>query len=324
MNKKLLSITIPTWNRSKTLDKALSHLLPQISVLKEYVELIISDNCSTDNTKEVIQEWRNKYKEIDFITFYQTENTGFFGNFRKCKELATGKFFWILSDDDFIQINVLETIINFLKNASPEIGLIYLNSKENNNKSIYIKDIDIFDVFYKFNHDLTLTSSVIFYNNKQNDDFIFKEFYKSNLIGFALLVDVIRYKNKAVIFNGYLLSFRMDKITGYNIFDAFVFDICKILSYMPTIGYSKKIISKFKEAIVKKIWVKRYFYLKAKGKMDAGLYTYPLKEVNKILKEHFSCTFNYWVFIFPLMLLPTFIIKYSFPIVEKLRNFIRK
>ena len=322
MNKKLLSITIPTWNRAETLDVALSHLLPQVLNLKEYIEVIISDNFSTDNTKEIIKKYVNEYSEIEFKLFYQSENTGFFGNFRKCKELSSGKFFWILSDDDFIQPNILEKIINCLKNDDSDFGLLYLNN--NDSKSINHENKAISEIFNKFNFNLTLASSVIFFNEKQNDNFIYENFNKSNLIGFALLVDVIRYKSKATILSGYLLKLRQAEIKGYNIFDAFVFDISKILSYMLTIGYSKKIIKNFKEKLVKDLWLKRYFYLKANGKMDGGLLTYPLNEANKILKQYYKDTLNYWLLIFPLVITPRFVIKLTFPNIEKLRNFLRK
>lgn len=323
-NVKLLSITIPTYNRAKTLDKALGYLLPQISQFKEYIELIISDNCSSDNTKEVIRKWQVKFKEIEFTLFFQNENTGFYGNFRKCKELASGEFVWILSDDDFIQDDVLKNIIQSLKENKNILGILYLDSKENEPNLTTCSTLNIFDLFRYHNYKLTLASAVIFYNNNQNDSFIFNEFKNSNLIGFALLVDVVRYRNSASVLSGKLLKYRMDVISGYNIFDAFIFDFTKILIYMRSIGFSKKLISIYKNAIVRHILLKRYFYLKAKGKMDAGLQTYPIKKVNKILRQYFNSTYSYWIFVFPLSLVPAFLIKASYPMVEHIRNFIRK
>jgi abequosyltransferase len=52
----ILTIAIPTYNRDFILSKALDNLLPQLSIYEDDIELIISDNASTDNTQEVIKE----------------------------------------------------------------------------------------------------------------------------------------------------------------------------------------------------------------------------------------------------------------------------
>ena len=49
----LLTIAIPTYNGSKTIRNMLDLLLPQCN---DQVELLISDNCSTDNTEVIIDE----------------------------------------------------------------------------------------------------------------------------------------------------------------------------------------------------------------------------------------------------------------------------
>jgi glycosyltransferase involved in cell wall biosynthesis len=319
---KLLSITIPTWNRAKTLDKALSKLLPQVSSFSEYIEVVISDNNSQDYTKEIIRKWTQAYDNIDFIIFFQKENTGFFGNFKKCKELANAKYIWILSDDDFVQDKLIQNIIHTLNNSDPDLGMLYLETiiKRYYSKIEHSDEISIFDLFNRYNYQLTLTSSVIFINNKENDKYIFKTFFKSNLIGFALLVDVIRYNKTSKILKGNLLSIRMDEISGYNLFDVFIYELSTILTYMVNIGYPDFLINKFKNSILRYILLKRYFYLKAKGKIDAKLETYSLNKVNKILWRQFKNTRNYWVFIFPVRLIPPFLIKITFPLIDKIRK----
>lgn len=324
---KLLTIAIPTWNRSKTLDGALSHLLPQMQKLYQFVDIVISNNCSTDNTTEIIKEWINKYPNIEFTVYNQSENTGFFGNIKKCKELASGQFVWILSDDDFVNENVLSNVIKVLKENYSTLGILYLNNNKikRHNKSIIIKNnIDIEYLFNKYNYQLTLISSVIFYNCKINDNFIYNKFINSHLIGFALLIDIIQYRRSIAILSGNLLQLRMHTISGYNLYDAFVYNIFEIFDYMLKIGYTRKIVSKFKENLIKDIWVKRYFYYKAKGKLDAGLESYDITKANMLFRNYFGDTINYWLLIFPLSLIPSFIIRLSFPTVERIRNLIRE
>ncbi len=324
---KLLTVAIPTWNRAKTLNTALSYLLPQIREFSTSIDIVISDNGSTDNTNEIIHRWVDEFSDIEFTIYTQRCNTGFFGNFKKCKELASGTFIWILSDDDFIKENVVLNVMNLLQKEHEELAILYLdNINPKRNKSNFYTQTgqEIFKLFFKFNYRLTLASSVIFFNDKGNDNFIYKKFNNSHLIGFALLIDVFLYRRKAAILRGNLLDCRMDIISGYNIYDAFVYNIFEIFEYMRQIGYPGKLISRFKESLILHIWVKRYFYFKAKGKLDAGLESYDLETVNKLFWKYFRNTIGYWVLIFPLTLAPASLIQISFPMVEKIRNILRR
>lgn len=324
MERKILSITIPTWNRSSTLDRSLSLLLPQVNEFTDKLELVISDNHSTDNTAEVVNKWMRKYPNINIVEFYQRVNTGFYGNFKKCKELANGKFIWMLSDDDFIMDNVITNVLKILETNENKLGLLYLNNSPKR-CNVWVKSkVPLIKIFSEFNYRLTLISSSIFYNNKENNDFINSKFNNSHLIGFAMLVDVIRYRNEGIIMEANVLQYRMDTVKGYNLFDAFVYNIFDIFDYMLELGYPKSLISKFKENLIKHTWFKRYFYLKAKGELDGGLETYSLPKVSQILNKYFSDTYSYWLCIFPIKITPKFIIKFSFPIVEMIRNIFKK
>ena len=56
--KKLLSICIPTYNRAKILDNALKAIQKELKTIDcSEIELIVSDNCSPDNTEEVVQNY---------------------------------------------------------------------------------------------------------------------------------------------------------------------------------------------------------------------------------------------------------------------------
>lgn len=57
--KKLLTICIPTYNRSQLLDKQLNWLAQEIVGIESNYEIIISDNCSTDRTQDIIPKWQD-------------------------------------------------------------------------------------------------------------------------------------------------------------------------------------------------------------------------------------------------------------------------
>jgi glycosyltransferase involved in cell wall biosynthesis len=95
INEPLVSILIPTYNRSTLLKRAVKSALKQSY---ENIEIIISDNCCTDNTQEVISIF-NESKKIKY--FRNEKNIGSILNWRLALERAKGDFSIILCDDDY-------------------------------------------------------------------------------------------------------------------------------------------------------------------------------------------------------------------------------
>ncbi len=119
----ILTIAIPTYNRRKTLETTLKSVLSQIT---DDVELLVSDNASTDDTKEYMKNVLKKYPYVKF--FRNNVNLGSDENFRLCMERASGKFVLILSDDDYFLDNGVNNILNVIK-SNKNLSLIFLNSK---------------------------------------------------------------------------------------------------------------------------------------------------------------------------------------------------
>ena len=55
---KLLTISIPTYNRAQMLDRQLKWLAFELMGYEDDCEIIISDNCSPDNTEEILEMWK--------------------------------------------------------------------------------------------------------------------------------------------------------------------------------------------------------------------------------------------------------------------------
>ena len=121
MMQPILSICIPTYNGEKTIKNLLDILLPQVF---NDVEIIVSDNCSTDSTSLIIQEYRKKYS---FIKYFKNEsNIGADGNFLRCMKIAKGRFIWLISDDDLF-MGDLSHIIGFLT-KNMDLDLVYCST----------------------------------------------------------------------------------------------------------------------------------------------------------------------------------------------------
>lgn len=125
MMSKLLTIAVPTFNRSEQLKLLLHTLGEELLGHEAHVELLISDNASTDCTPDIIQKFTEAYPSVK--TIRHTTNVGMDANFCGCFEQATGRFFWMLGDDDLPKTGMLRQIVNLLEREDTDI--LYLNSE---------------------------------------------------------------------------------------------------------------------------------------------------------------------------------------------------
>lgn len=126
MEKPLVSIGIPTYNRPSGLRKSLEHITTQSY---QNLEIIVSDNCSTClEVKSVIEEFINKDSRIKYLR--QEINKGAVFNFNFVREKATGNYFmWSADDDYFESSNLIEFMMNystFIVNKITSVLNLYL------------------------------------------------------------------------------------------------------------------------------------------------------------------------------------------------------
>ena len=122
MSQKLLSIAIPTYNRADCLKRLLNNIVPQALEFKDKVEICVSNNSSTDNTREIVLNFKEKCP--DLIKYNENEkNLGFDRNLLKVVNMAEGEFVWTFSDDDLIVKNGLKEVIRFItENKDKKMG----------------------------------------------------------------------------------------------------------------------------------------------------------------------------------------------------------
>jgi glycosyltransferase involved in cell wall biosynthesis len=124
--QKLLTIAIPTYNRADLLDKQLAWLFQAIKGFESECEILISDNCSTDHTQQVIQKWQADFSNITFKSNRNHKNLGVMKNIFYCLNSATTKYVWTIGDDDPIQNRTIAYVIDKLKQYE-DISLLFLN-----------------------------------------------------------------------------------------------------------------------------------------------------------------------------------------------------
>ena len=118
-----VSVLIPTYNYAHILDVTIQSVLDQ--TFQDF-ELIIVDNCSKDNTVEVVQ----KYLSDPRVSFYRNEtNLGLTGNWNRCLKLARGEYIKYLCADDKFHPQILDRYIPIMDN-NPELSIISCHRQE--------------------------------------------------------------------------------------------------------------------------------------------------------------------------------------------------
>jgi glycosyltransferase involved in cell wall biosynthesis len=122
MLKKNIDILIPTYCRSEYLIKALKSIYTNKNILTlDKFNVIVSDNYSSDGTKDVLLGFKEKYNNFFFVS--QVKNIGVERNILTLLSLATSDFIMFHSDDDLMEIDSIGKIINEIE-ANKNIGAI--------------------------------------------------------------------------------------------------------------------------------------------------------------------------------------------------------
>ncbi|WP_281226444.1 glycosyltransferase family 2 protein [Flavobacterium aquiphilum] len=123
LNNPLVTIICLCYNHDAYVVESLNAVLNQSY---PSIELIIVDDCSSDNSTKVISNWLAKNPEVQFVT--NETNLGNTKSFNKALKLAKGEFIIDLAADDILLPNCLTLQIEaFKKNSYKNLGVVYGN-----------------------------------------------------------------------------------------------------------------------------------------------------------------------------------------------------
>lgn len=133
LDKPLVSVRILTYNSSKYIIETLNSVFNQTY---QNLELVVSDDCSTDNTVQLCKDWIDKHKvrfsKIVFLT--TTVNTGVCANSKRSLEATTGDWIKGLGGDDVLHPEAIERFIAFVQREKCEIcasSMDYMDDESN-------------------------------------------------------------------------------------------------------------------------------------------------------------------------------------------------
>ncbi len=134
MDNPKISIIIPVYNVEKYLAECLDSCINQTL---EDIEIICVDDCSTDNSYKILEEYSKKDPQIKI--FRQKENKKQGAARNKGLEIATGEYIWFVDSDDYIDVHACQILYDAIKEFDVDmLCFSALQCFEKNEKPNYI------------------------------------------------------------------------------------------------------------------------------------------------------------------------------------------
>ncbi len=115
----ILSIIVLTYNQEEYIDKTLRSIVEQKHGYT--YELIVSDDCSKDNTRSIIDEYYNLFPGI-IVRIYNEENMGVVRNYFNALSICQGKYIMCCGGDDYWLQGKISDQISYIENN--DVGLV--------------------------------------------------------------------------------------------------------------------------------------------------------------------------------------------------------
>lgn len=306
-----LSICIPTYNRSGCLKECLESILLSAAGHEDQIEIIISDNASTDDTADIIRSFQIKYP---WIRYHRNDkNIGGDPNIYLVATMSLGEYIWIFGDDDKITDRAVPSIINKIKAG---YDLIICNY------SMWAKDFS----YIKKTNGLRLSYDEVF----DNPDALMKRIgYHMGYISIFIIKRDIYFKIpaseylyymdysfpqiyavysgvsghcNAVYISSTLVCHRSDNYGDVNWGKAYVVGMSKIFEDLSNKGYSKNAILSVKHTVLRNILIP--------GIVGFKLNNWHLpNNINKLMFNHYKKNWLFWIAGLPVLYTPVFLLR---------------
>ena len=127
-----ISVAFIVYNGARYMRTQLDSILAQTHKVQE---IIVCDDASSDNTKELLEEYKNKHPNLFFI-HYNTKNIGPTKNIEKAIQACTGELILLADQDDYWETNKVETIVKWFE-VNPTMNGVFTNgSLMNSNEKL--------------------------------------------------------------------------------------------------------------------------------------------------------------------------------------------
>ena len=139
----MISVAMATYNGARFLRNQLDSILRQ--TIRD-IEIVVSDDCSTDRTWAILEEYKNREPRI---TIQRNEaNVGYGKNFEKAIRMCHGEYIALSDQDDVWEPNHLEVLLALIKDKQISCGNAMLIDTEGNSMKLSLSERECLDVLY--------------------------------------------------------------------------------------------------------------------------------------------------------------------------------
>lgn len=308
MSHAILTIIVPTYNRATNLDVLLSALRSELRGLESLIEVLVSDNASTDSTPEVTAAAASECPGLNIQR--HDINIGPEGNFLSCVPRVSTRYFWIIGDDDCPKRGVLAKVVQLLTDKKP--ALLYMQSEwvdlilgpDQGEKIDVLKLSELSAIeFAKALHVwTTFISGMVIDKNRLSfelGDHSINRFDDTSLVQLGWVLPLLKSEGPFLYVSDRCVLATKENSGGYPLLTVFGVNFPKIAKEV--FGEKSKITyTLINESMINnlpgRIWRQR------KNPQKAYSTENPWPQMHGQLKSYIL----YWILIFPLMKLPRF------------------
>lgn len=231
----LLAICIPTYNRANVLKECLDKFTSEkIFINSNLVEIIISDNCSTDNTKEVCLKFVEKFPNK--IRYYQNSENIFDKNFTKVLSYSRSIYSKLNNDYLYFKEGQLEKIVKYLTINQDIEMIFFLSSKEVYKKRVIGFDELVNDITYN----VTFIGGMCYKTESYKKITNPSEYSELHFCQIGVCAKLLSHHNQGIVYSDNLFDSIPIKKGGYSIPEVFGYCFLSLMYQL----FEKKIISK--------------------------------------------------------------------------------
>ncbi|MBR4560837.1 MAG: glycosyltransferase [Bacteroidales bacterium] len=206
----MVSVIVPNYNHALFLEERIQSILNQTY---QDFELILLDDCSTDDSRAILEQYRN-HPKVSAIQFNEQNSGCPFAQWRKGIDLSKGEWVWIAESDDIADVNFLSILMENV-NKYPSVGLAYS----------HLRWID--------------ANGRLMYSEEDGDEVVFfrgEEFARKKLLYTTTIYNVSSavFRKEALLSEDWSLFDKMKMCGDYYLYTLLakktdVLEICKVL-----------------------------------------------------------------------------------------------
>lgn len=149
----LVNVIVPNYNHSAYLPMRLDSIFNQTY---KNIKVLLMDDCSTDNSRDILTAYNEKYPDRSVLLFNETNSGGVFYQWTKGIQNSDGELCWIAESDDYCEPNFLENVLLPFEDSDVMLSYCqygFVNENNEENKTGFFKYVgEIDDDKWHFNY----------------------------------------------------------------------------------------------------------------------------------------------------------------------------